>query len=65
VPAGGPVAFVNDNIDTYLNLKPATVAQEGEGSSTRVYVAAALAVLGIAVAVVLLPRRGRERPARR
>jgi peptide/nickel transport system substrate-binding protein len=60
VPAGGPVAFVNDNIDTYLNLKPVAVAQDSGGSSsTWIYATVAVAVLGIAVIVVLILRRGR------
>ncbi len=59
-PRGGPVAFINDNIDTYLNLRPATDAQESGGSSsTWVYAVVAVTVLAIAVVVVLLLRRGR------
>ena len=59
----GPVAFVNDNIDTYVNLrlKPAPKPQKQGGVGTGVYVGVAVAVLVAAVATVLLLRRGRGR----
>ena len=62
-PRSGPVAFVNDNIDTYVNLrpKPAPKSHDGGGVGTEVYVGVALAVLVGAVVTVLLLRRGRGR----
>jgi peptide/nickel transport system substrate-binding protein len=62
-PGSGPVAFVNDNIDTYLALRPKPAPEpKGEGGvGTGVYVGIALAVLVTAVATVLLLRRGRGR----
>jgi peptide/nickel transport system substrate-binding protein len=59
VPLGGPVAFVNDNIDTYLNLKPATAAEPASSGTSWTYAIVALVVVVIAVAVVLVLRRGR------
>ena len=65
VPKGsGPVALVNDNIDTYLNLRPKVAAAEaggGGGSNNLIYVVVAVAVAAIAVVAVLLLRRGRGR----
>ncbi len=62
-PESGPVAFVNDNIDTYLNLrpKPAPKPRSEGGVGTGVYVGVAVAVLVMAVATVMLLRRGRGR----
>jgi len=59
----GPVAFVNDNIDTYVNLRPrpAPKPQEGEGVGAGAYVGVAVAVLAAAVVTVLLMRRSRGR----
>ena len=65
VPEGsGPVAFVNDNIDTYLNLRPRAAAAEVSGSSSNnslIYVVVALAVALAAIVAVLWLRRGRGR----
>ena len=61
---GGPVALINDNIDTYLNLRPKVAAAEGGGGSSGnsvIYVVVAVVVAGVAVAIVLLLRRGRGR----
>jgi peptide/nickel transport system substrate-binding protein len=62
-PGTGPAAFVNDNIDTYLNLRPRLAVEpaSGGGGSTAVYVAVAVIVLAVAIVVVLLLRRGRGR----
>ena len=64
-PESGPVAFVNDNIDTYLSLrpKPAPKPQSQGGVGTGVYVGVAIAVLVAAVVTVLVLRRGRGRVA--
>ena len=61
-PGTGPAAFINDNIDTYLNLRlrPAVEPAPG-GGGTAVYVAVAVTVLVVAIAGVLLLRRGRGR----
>ena len=60
-PAGGPVAFINANIDTYLNLTP-VAGQESSGVvGTWVYALVALGGAVLAVVVVLLLRRGRSR----
>jgi peptide/nickel transport system substrate-binding protein len=68
VPTGkGPVAFINDNIDTYLNLKPKVAAADAaggggsSGSNSLIYVVVAVAVAAVAVAAVLLLGRGRGR----
>jgi peptide/nickel transport system substrate-binding protein len=66
VPEGsGPVAFINDNIDTYLNLRPKVAAAEaggGSGSSSLIYyVVIAVVVAAVAVVAVLVLRRGRGR----
>jgi len=65
VPEGsGPVAFINDNIDTYLNLRPKVAAAEAGGSSSGnslIYVVVAVAVAVVAVVAVLVLRRGRGR----
>ena len=59
-PGTGPVAFMNDNIDTYLNLRPRpAVLPASTGGSTFVYVAVAVGVLALAIVVVLVLRRGR------
>ena len=59
----GPVAFVNDNVDTYLNLRPKAVAKAApdDGGETLIYVGVAVAVLAGAIVAVLLLRRGRGR----
>ena len=59
VPLGGPVAFINDNIDTYLNLKPAAAAESTSSGSSWIYAVVALVVVAIAIVVVLVLRRGR------
>jgi peptide/nickel transport system substrate-binding protein len=66
VPAGsGPVALINDSIDTYLNLRPKVAAAESSGSSssssTLVYVVVAVVVVAVAIGAVLILRRGRGR----
>jgi peptide/nickel transport system substrate-binding protein len=64
VPANGPAAFINDNIDTYLNLRPKVAAAEAGGSSSSsslIYVVVAVVVAVVAVVSVLLLRRGRGR----
>ncbi len=63
-PGKGPVAFINDNIDTYLNLRPKVAAAEvgsGSGSNSLIYVIVAVAVAIVAVVAVLILRRGRGR----
>jgi len=61
--AGGPVAFVMDNVDTYLNLRPRVVAEEtSDGLSSASSVAvivAVVAVVAVVVALALRRRRGR------
>jgi peptide/nickel transport system substrate-binding protein len=65
VPEGsGPVAFINDSVDTYLNLRPKVAAAEAGGggsSSSLIYAVVAVAVAVIAVVAVLVLRRGRGR----
>jgi len=65
VPANGPAAFINDNIDTYLNLRPKVAAAEagggGNNNSNLIYVAVAVAVAVVAIVAVLVLRRGRGR----
>jgi len=66
VPKGsGPVAMINDSIDTYLNLRPkVAAAQEGGGggnNNSLIYVIVAVAVAIVAVVAVLVLRRGRGR----
>ena len=66
VPEGsGPAAFINDNIDTYLNLRPKVAAAEAGGGSNNssliYYVVIAVAVAAVAVVAVLVLRRGRGR----
>ncbi len=62
-PRSGPVAFSNDNIDTYVNLRrrPAPVPHDDGGVGTGVYVGVAVAVLAGAVVTVLVMRRSRSR----
>jgi len=61
-PPAGPVAFANDNIDTYLNLKPKAAATVSSGAtSTWIYAVIALVVLVVAVVAVQLLRRTRRR----
>jgi hypothetical protein len=63
-PPAGPVAFENDSIDTYLNLKPkAAAATTGGGSnnSTLIYALVAVAAVAVVVVALLLLRRGRGR----
>ncbi len=60
-PGKGPVAFINDNIDTYLNLKPVetgTTSSSGGGNSLLWAGVGAIIVI-IVVIVVVLMRRGR------
>ena len=62
VPASGPAAFINDSIDTYLNLKPKSSSTTSESSGNPlVYAVVALVVIMVAVVAVLLLRRGRGR----
>jgi peptide/nickel transport system substrate-binding protein len=67
VPEGsGPVALINDSIDTYLNLRPKVAAAKAGGGSTSgsnvvYYVVIAVVVAAVAVVAVLLLRRGRGR----
>jgi len=65
VPQGsGPVALINDSIDTYLNLRPRVAAADAGGggsSNSLIYVAVAVAVAIVAIVAVLLLRRGRGR----
>jgi peptide/nickel transport system substrate-binding protein len=65
VPKGsGPVALINDSIDTYLNLRPKVAAADaggGSGSNSLIYVVVAVAVAVVAIGAVLLLRRGRGR----
>ena len=66
VPEGsGPVALINDNIDTYLNLRPKVAAAEAGsssgGNSLIYYVVIAVVVAAVAVVAVLVLRRGRGR----
>ena len=65
VPEGsGPVAFINDSIDTYLNLRPRVAAADAGGSGgsiSLIYVVVAVAVAAVAIVAVLLLRRGRGR----
>jgi len=64
VPGGsGPVALINDSIDTYLNLRPKVAAADagGGGSNSLIYVVVAVAVAVVAIVAVLLLRRGRGR----
>ncbi|HZL65355.1 MAG TPA: ABC transporter substrate-binding protein [Thermoleophilia bacterium] len=61
-PPAGPVAFENDCIDTYLNLKPkaaAAATSSGGSSSTLIYVIVAVAAVAVVVVALLLLRRGR------
>ncbi len=62
-PPAGPVAFANDNIDTYLNLKPkaaaATTTGGGSSNSTLIYALVAVAAVAVVVVALLLLRRGR------
>jgi peptide/nickel transport system substrate-binding protein len=61
-PEGGPVAFVNDNIDTYLNLRPVAAARADDSSSTTWVYALVGAIAVVAVlAALLLSRRRRGR----
>ena len=66
VPEGsGPVALINDSIDTYLNLRPKVAAADAGGgggsSNSLIYVVVAVAVAVVAIGAVLLLRRGRGR----
>jgi peptide/nickel transport system substrate-binding protein len=67
VPEGsGPVALINDSIDTYLNLRPKVAAAKaggGASSGTNLvyYVVIAVVVAVVAVVAVLMLRRGRGR----
>ena len=61
-PGTGPAAFINDNIDTYVNLRPRPAVEPASGGgSTAIYVVVAVIVLVVAIVVVLLLRRGRGR----
>jgi len=56
--ANGPVLFITDNIDTYLNLKHATTASSsGGGTSTSVWIAVGVVIALIVIGVVVLMRR--------
>jgi len=58
----GPYAFSNDNIDSYVNLKPVTGAtDEGGAGGSWVYVLIAAVAVIVVIAVVLVMRRGRRR----
>ncbi len=59
VPKDGPVAFINDTVDTYINLKPAVVETENSSGSTWIYALVAAAVVIVAIGVVLVLRRSR------
>jgi peptide/nickel transport system substrate-binding protein len=62
VPAGtGAAAFVNDNIDTYLNLRPKAAEASTGGGESLMYVVIAVVVAAVALVAVLLLRRGRGR----
>jgi len=55
--SGGPVLFITDNIDTYLNLKPAAAASSTSGTPTSVWIALGVAVVLIVAGIVVLARR--------
>jgi len=62
VPDGtGPAAFINDNIDTYLNLRPKAVEDSTQGGESLLYVVIAVVVVIVALVAVVLLRRGRGR----
>jgi peptide/nickel transport system substrate-binding protein len=61
-PPAGPVAFANDNIDTYLNLKPKAAATASSGATSAwIYVVIVLVVAVVAVVAVQMLRRSRRR----
>ena len=59
----GMVVLQNDNIDTYLQVRPKTATLETTGSSgkTGLIVGLVIAALAVIVIVVLLVRRSRSR----
>ena len=58
VPTGtGPVLFINDNVDTYLNIKPASESSGGGGTSASVWVALAVVIVLVVIGVIVLMRR--------
>jgi peptide/nickel transport system substrate-binding protein len=60
--ATGPAAFINDNIDTYVNLKPKTESTTSKSSgNTLIYAVIVLILLIVVVVAVVLLRRGRAR----
>ena len=58
--AGGPVAFENDNVDTYMNLRPkaATTATSSGGGNTLLYVGVVVILVLVGAVVLLVRRRG-------
>jgi peptide/nickel transport system substrate-binding protein len=58
----GRVVLQNDNIDTYVQVRPKTATTESDGgSSSTLWIVIGIAVAAIVVIVVLLVRRGRGR----
>jgi len=55
---GGPVAFLMDNVDSYLNLKPKVATEQASGTNTGALVGLVIAVVVVvAIVVVLMLRR--------
>jgi len=58
VPTGtGPVLFITDNIDTYLNLEPASESSSGGGVPTSVWAAIGVIIVLVVIGVVVMMRR--------
>ena len=58
----GPYSFSNDNIDSYLNLKPKTAATAEAGASgSWIYVLIAAVAVVAVIGIVLARRRGRRK----
>ena len=53
------MAFINDNVDTYLNLKPEAATEASTGTASWVYALVVAGVVAVAAVVVVLLRRGR------
>ncbi|HEY5168746.1 MAG TPA: ABC transporter substrate-binding protein [Thermoleophilia bacterium] len=58
----GPYSFSNDNVDSYINLRPKAAATTSTGSSTTwIYALIAAAAVIVVIAVVVAWRRSRRR----
>ena len=57
--ASGPVAFLMDNVDTYLNLKPKVGAPKSGGANTLILTVVIVVVVLAVVAVLIVRRRRR------